>query len=397
LLFSLYIVLLTKMNFAVAATKDIASSVDEATTAFEDTTNIYAMIVSSSRYWFNYRHAINALGMYEIYRQNGVPKENIILMIADEYAINARNPYKNRMHASGINRPSWYSNHTEIDYRGSDVTVQMFMDALLGDASKSLQNLNKESRLMIYMTGHGGDQFFKFQDEEELMAQDIANLMDRLYEEKKFGTALFIADTCQAFTLFDKITTPNVLALGTSLIGENAYAHHADIDLGLAVIERWTHAFLANYEKSNSNSTLHEAMFSPSEKKILGASVGLKDDTSHRKFKDTKLSYFFGTKRGRSKDTTSERFTPKDMVMHDPLESLLKLPSFGISSSWLFPQDLFTNTFEESLRKTSSTSKKEQTDNDSLVKLSGNDVYYLITALLMTLLLAKKFEKKYFQ
>ena len=59
------------------------------------------------------------------------------------------------------------------------------------------------------------------------MAQDIANLMDKLHESKKFGTALFIADTCQAFTLFDKVTTPNVMALGTSLIDESAYAHHS--------------------------------------------------------------------------------------------------------------------------------------------------------------------------
>jgi len=58
------------------------------------------------------------------------------------------------------------------------------------------------------------------------MAHDIANLMDRLYEEKKFGTALFIADTCQAFTLFDHVTTPNVMSIGTSLIDESAYAHH---------------------------------------------------------------------------------------------------------------------------------------------------------------------------
>lgn len=87
------------------------------------------------------------------------------IVIADEYAINPRNPYKNRMHASGINQPSWYANHTEIDYRGSDVTVQMFMDALLGDAPKSLNNLNENSRLMIYLAGHGGDQFFKFQGE----------------------------------------------------------------------------------------------------------------------------------------------------------------------------------------------------------------------------------------
>ena len=58
------------------------------------------------------------------------------------------------------------------------------------------------------------------------MAQDIANLMDRMFEEKKFGSALFIAETCQAFTLFDKLTTPNVMAFGTSLTGESAYAHH---------------------------------------------------------------------------------------------------------------------------------------------------------------------------
>lgn len=149
-------------------------------------------------------------------------------MIADEYAINARNPYKNRMHSEGIHSTGWYTNETEIDYRGSDVTVQMFMDALLGTAPKSL-NLNAESNLLIYITGHGGDQFFKFQDEEELMAQDISNLMNKLYEEKRFGKALFIADTCQAFTLFDKVTTPNVMALGTSLIDESAYAHHSKL------------------------------------------------------------------------------------------------------------------------------------------------------------------------
>lgn len=105
------------------------------------------------------------------------------------------------------------------------MTVQTFMNSLLGIAPRSLQT-NSESNLLIYMTGHGGDQFFKFQDEEELTAQDIANLMERLYKGGKFKQALFLADTCQAFTLFDKITTPNVLALGTSLRGENAYAHH---------------------------------------------------------------------------------------------------------------------------------------------------------------------------
>ena len=270
LLLSAAILLLTATNRVSAAR---ATSAEDRS----DPSNIHAIIVSSSRYWFNYRHAINALGIYEIYQRNGIPDENIILstfvgfhrgrffsitsvtqtavcllfitcanflylcfhsfstpVIADEYAINARNPYKNRMHSEGIHLTGWYTNETEIDYRGSDVTVQMFMDALLGTAPKSL-NLNAESNLLIYVTGHGGDQFFKFQDEEELMAQDISNLMDKLYEEKRFGKALFIADTCQAFTLFDKVTTPNVMALGTSLIDESAYAHHSKLSFRVEI------------------------------------------------------------------------------------------------------------------------------------------------------------------
>lgn len=191
-----------------------------------DDNNIRAIIVSSSRYWFNYRHANNALGFYYLLKQNGISDDNIILMLADEYAANSRNPYKNRMHANGIAGDSWYSDHSELDYRGSDVTVQVFLDALTGTAPKALRT-DENSKLLVYLTGHGGDNFFKFQDEEELTSQDIATIMDLLYENKKFDQALFIADTCQAFTLFDKLSTPNVLALGTSLRDQNAYAHHS--------------------------------------------------------------------------------------------------------------------------------------------------------------------------
>jgi len=93
------------------------------------------------------------------------------------------------MHAEGIHRTGWYNNRTEIDYRGSDVTVQMFMDALLGEAPKSLHNLNSESNLMIYITGHGGDQFFKFQDE----------VREACFHNISFSLLFFI---CTNYTLF---------------------------------------------------------------------------------------------------------------------------------------------------------------------------------------------------
>jgi glycosylphosphatidylinositol transamidase (GPIT) subunit GPI8 len=52
----------------------------------------HAVIVSSSRYWFNYRHVINALSIYQLCKSNGIPDSNIILMLADELPANARNP-----------------------------------------------------------------------------------------------------------------------------------------------------------------------------------------------------------------------------------------------------------------------------------------------------------------
>lgn len=54
----------------------------------------WAVIVSSSRYWFNYRHTANALAVYRSLRDLvGVPDDRIILMLADDHACAARNRF----------------------------------------------------------------------------------------------------------------------------------------------------------------------------------------------------------------------------------------------------------------------------------------------------------------
>jgi phosphatidylinositol glycan class K len=283
------------------------------------------VIVSSSRYWFNYRHAANALGIYNTLKKNGIPDSQIILMLADEYATNARNPFKNGIYTNGVKNENWYTGNDEIDYRGSDVTVKNFFGAALGTAPKSIQP-NSNSSLLIYVSGHGGDQFFKFQDEEEMTAQDIANLMDTLRERNLFKKALFIADTCQAFTLFDKVETENVLCLGTSKRGENAYAHHQDNDLGLSVIERWTHAFLTQYTMTtNLKATLGQFMVDPfRSRSVLGAHVGIKENSI--RFHDVLVSDFFGIsyKENSRKAKTISKTLVVEKSSFDPEISIVK-------------------------------------------------------------------------
>lgn len=48
-------------------------------------------------------------------------------------------------------------------------------------------------------------------------------------------------DTCQANTMYSKLYSPNIIATGSSELDESSYSHHADNDVGVAVIDRYTY------------------------------------------------------------------------------------------------------------------------------------------------------------
>eukprot|EP00986_Skeletonema_menzelii_P001447 scaffold386_cov135-Skeletonema_menzelii.AAC.2 len=139
----------------------------------------------------------------------------------------------------------------EIDYSGTDVTVDAFLRVLLGRNlpgegetnglhRRSLPKMDENTNVMVLLTGHGGDNFFKFQDGEELMSNDIASVFSQMYTMKRYNQILFISDTCQAFTMADEIKVPNVYSVGSSLKGQNSYASHSDPQVGQSVIDRYS-------------------------------------------------------------------------------------------------------------------------------------------------------------
>jgi len=48
-------------------------------------------------------------------------------------------------------------------------------------------------------------------------------------------------DTCQANTMYSKLYSPNIIATGSSKLDQSSYSHHADNDVGVAVIDRYTY------------------------------------------------------------------------------------------------------------------------------------------------------------
>ena len=97
-----------------------------------DSTGNWAVLVSTSTFWFNYRHTANTLGVYQQLKRLGYDDDHIILMLADDVACNGRNPFNGRVYYDlEPNRPDLYCD-IQVDYRGAEVTVDNLLRILTG-------------------------------------------------------------------------------------------------------------------------------------------------------------------------------------------------------------------------------------------------------------------------
>jgi len=170
-------------------------------------TNNWAVLVCASRYWFNYRHMANALGMYRTVKRLGIPDSNIILMLADDVACNSRNHFPGCVFANRGHALDLYGENIEVDYRGYEVTVENFIRLLTGRVEPSVPRSKRlltddRSNIFVYMTGHGGDEFLKFQDSEEISAFDIADAFEQMWQKKRYNEIFFMIDTPSEYHVF---------------------------------------------------------------------------------------------------------------------------------------------------------------------------------------------------
>lgn len=146
---------------------------------------------------------------YRTVKRLGIPDSNIILMLADDAACNSRNRFPGAVFSNPRRNLDLYGDNIEVDYRGYDVTVENLLRVLTGifvyslvdykthhrhfvtgrvpptyPPSKRL-NTDDRSNVFVYMTGHGGNEFLKFQDNEEISAFDLADAFEQMWQKKR--------------------------------------------------------------------------------------------------------------------------------------------------------------------------------------------------------------------
>eukprot|EP00494_Astrolonche_serrata_P033437 UN33706 len=124
--------------------------------------------------------------MYHTIKKYGIPDSQIILMLAEDVACNARNPFKPQVFMGNDNIPledrlDIYGEDPEVDYRGGDCSVQNVLRVLSGRHPKNTPqrkrlDTDETSNILVYMSGHGGENFLKFHDKDEIQSQDLADV-----------------------------------------------------------------------------------------------------------------------------------------------------------------------------------------------------------------------------
>jgi glycosylphosphatidylinositol transamidase (GPIT) subunit GPI8 len=239
--------------------------------------DVWVVIVSASVHWHNYRHLGNAVNLYAMLRARHIPDTHIIFFNALDAICSPHIPYPASMYmhvpnsslaaTTGSTSAFSFSETPDkmIDYHGNEVSVDSFLRALLDRPTKRFAGRkrlrsNSKSHVLIYLSGHGGNEFFKFRDREELSTLDFSSALDKFSRMGRYQQLMVVVDTCQAESLKPSTYIPNMIFIGSSRTGENSYAYANHPELGVAYIDRFTYFLVEFVNRSPTRRLTAAAM-----------------------------------------------------------------------------------------------------------------------------------------
>ena len=244
--------------------------------------NTQAIIVSSSRFWNNYRHSSNALALYHVLKKHKI--SDIVLFLAHDYTCDCRNveagsqfyDLQRSLDLAGRNYP-------EINYISDSVNPRTFMRLIAGEhspflpRSMRLKTTADPGNLLVFFTGHSGLGFMKFQDLLELPADVLNEHFQKMARKRRFDRTLWISDTCKAAALHDAVEIGSFHAISSSSDSESSYAFQADTETGALTADRFSHystRFLLQKLKDSPTLGEYRAVLTPDR---LGSTATVKN------------------------------------------------------------------------------------------------------------------------
>ncbi|VVC37944.1 Peptidase C13, legumain [Cinara cedri] len=199
----------------------------------------WVVLVSGSDSWRRgYRHQADVCHAYQIVKANGIPEENIILMMVDDMAYNPKNPTPGVM----INRPNGTNVYegVVVDYKGADVNSTNFLNIITGNKSamKSIGSGKvveggRHDTIFINFVDHGTTGLVAFPN-DFLYADQLNDAFNTMYANKSYRKMLLYIEACESGSMFDGILNDETKIFAVTAAGprENSWGCYCEEESG---------------------------------------------------------------------------------------------------------------------------------------------------------------------
>ncbi|XP_016398710.1 legumain-like [Sinocyclocheilus rhinocerous] len=230
------------------------------------------MLVAGSMTWKNYRHQADVCHAYQIVHRNGIPDDQIVVMMYDDIAYNMKNPHPGTI----INKPNGLNVYAGVpkDYTGEDVTPENFLAALKGDRravkkrSPKVITSGGNDTIFIYLADHGGSGIFTFPN-STLHAHDLIETIKEMARNNKFSKMVIYMESCHSGSMFTKLpNNVHVYAVTAARADENSYACYFDFERKTFLSDEFSALWMYYMEANDLDNKTFRDQFSSLQEKM---------------------------------------------------------------------------------------------------------------------------------
>ncbi|GFR76876.1 vacuolar-processing enzyme [Elysia marginata] len=300
----------------------------------------WVLLIAGSASYGNYRHQADICHAYQIAHKNGIPDEQIVVMMYDDIANNEDNPVPGNI----INRPGGPNVYPGVpkDYIGDDVNAKTFLAVLQGDREKVKNLLGREGKVIasgpddyvfVYFADHGGTGILGMPSPPYLRARPLNAALQKMNAAKKFSKLVFYVEACESGSIFENILPKdiNVYVTTAANADESSYGCYCppyDDNRGSCLGDAYSVNWMEDTDAADLHTETLEQQYQIVKRKTNMSHVMQFGDTS---FTNLPLEQFLANGKVFPNQINEQRaFVPKKNVPTD-MAGILSLQSLVVS------------------------------------------------------------------
>ncbi|XP_053337122.1 legumain-like [Clarias gariepinus] len=226
----------------------------------------WVLLAAGSKDWENYRHQADVCHAYQVVHRNGIPDEQIVVMMYDDIAYNPLNPVLGNI-INERDGPNVYLGVPK-DYTGKDVSADNFLAILSGNepavkntGPKKVIQSGENDTIFIYLVDHGGQGVFHFPD-STLHAHDLIKTVHEMVMDHKFSKMVIYIEACHSGSMLEELADSNVYAVSACRPDESSYAFLYDKIRYCYLADVFSYYWLWSIDNGKRTSTTFGDQFS---------------------------------------------------------------------------------------------------------------------------------------